>query len=265
LSQYPQYHAPQPPPDANLSPEQLVGPARRAGTMMMIVGVLAVLAGLCVAYQANSFDPTDPRAIPDAQLRQQMQQQINTFETQLGISFRTLMLVFAAIPLLLGAVTGGVGLYVRNGGLASVVAGIVVVGLMLLGVGFALLAGLIQGMATGPAVLVVSVCVYGVPFGLLVMLMLWLVQAARAAPRLAEARRRLEARQGQYEERQQAFRQEPGPGYPQPPPPGQSNPNHRAGSGLGYSYPPPPTQPPQQPAPPAAPPAEPAERKDEGS
>ena len=260
MSQYPQYYSPQPPPDANLSPEQLVGPARRAGTMMMIVGVLAVLAGLCVAYQANSFDPTDPRAIPDPQLRQQMQQQINTFETQLGISFRTLMLVFAAIPLLLGAVTGGVGLYVRNGGLASVVAGIVVVGIMLLGVGFALLAGLIQGLATGPAVLVVSVCVYGVPFGLLVMLMLWLVQAARAAPPQAEARRRLEARQGQYEERQQAFRQEPGAGYP--PPPGHGDPQQRPPGGLGYSYPPPPARP-EQPAPP--PPAEPGDRKDDGT
>jgi hypothetical protein len=263
LSQYPQYYAPQPPPDANLSPEQLVGPARRAGTMMMIVGVLAVISGLCAAYWANNFDPTDPTAIPDPRMRQQMQQQINTFETQLGISFRTAMLFFAAVPLLLGAVTGGVGLYVRNGGLGPVIAGIVVVALMLIGVGFALLAGLIQGLAAGPAMLVASVCVYGVPFGLLVMLMLWLVQAARAAPRLAEARRRLEARQGQYEERQQAFRQEPGPSYPHQPP--AQDPQQRPTSGLGYSYPPPPAPPPEQPGPPSAPPGKPGEHKDEGS
>ncbi len=232
MSQPPDYFPP-PPPGPQASPEELLGPARRAGTLMMAVGVLAVLSGLCFAYQANRFDAAE---LP-AEIRTQMEQQIRTVEAQLGASFRTLMLVVAAVPLLVGAVTGAVGLYVRNGGLATIVIGIVSAAIMLLAVGFALLAGLIQGAAMGPAVLVVSVCFYGVPFAMLLLLMLWLVQAARVAPRLEEARRRQQARQWQSEQRQEAFRQEPGTHAPGQPPP-------QPRSGLGYSYPPPPAKPP---------------------
>lgn len=232
MSQCPQYPPPSPqqpmysgyvPPPQ--SPEELLAPARRAGTLMIVLGVLAVAFGLLAAYQANHFD-VSAAGTPD--LQRKLQQQIDQFE-QLGLPFRTLMLIFAALPLAAGAIIGGLGFFVRGGALGWVITAIIVGGGLILIVGFMLLAGLIQGaMMGGPVMIVGAACFYGIPFVLLVVLMIWLIQAARGAGRLAAMRQAYYAGAWQAQQNQEAYRQAPPAGAPPP----------SAPAGMGYGTPP---------------------------
>ena len=251
-SQYPPPYSPQQPayggyrpPQPPRSPEELLAPARRAGTLMIVIGALSVLCGLWIAWQSSAFDPAAPGVPPEFQ--RQMQQQIETFESQSGMSFRTLLLVMGVAPLAVGAVLGGLGLYVRGGSFGVVITAAILTGALLLVVGLVLLAGLLQSAAMGGAVVALGVaCQCGVPFALLAVLMVWLVQAARAASQITLARQNYQAQMWHYQQYQQAYLQQGQPPQGYPP------------ESMGYGYPPPP--PPPAPAPPPSGP--PAESKD---
>lgn len=216
-----------PPPEMPQSPDELLAPARRAGTLMIVIGALSVLCGLWIAWQSSAFDPTGPGLPPEFQ--RQMQQQVEAFESQTGMSFRTLLLGMGVAPLAVGAVLGGLGFYVRNGSFGVVITAIILTGGLLLITGLVLLAGLLQSVAMGGAVVAVGVaCQCGVPFALLALLMVWLVQTARAASRIALARQHYQAQMWHYQQYQQAYLQQSQHQQDQPP------------AGMGYSYPPPP-------------------------
>jgi hypothetical protein len=208
----------------------LLAHARRAGTLMIAVGVMAVVCGLFLAYRANESDLEQLAPTPEAQ--REAQQQIEWLESQTGISFHTLALIVAFVPLAIGALVGGVGFYVRGGSLGWTIAGMILVGVMALMTAVALLLGVIQGAAGAPIVAVASVCQFGLPLALLVILFIWLVQAVRAASGVALARKQYEAQLWQYQHYQQAYLQHT---QQRPPPPQQ---------GLGYGYPPSPAPPP---------------------
>ena len=248
MSQYPPPYSPQepafggyPPPEQPQSPDELLAPARRAGTLMIVVGALSVLCGLWMAWQSNNFDPAAP-GVP-SELQRQMQQQVEMFETQTGMAFRTLMLAVAFVPLAVGAVLGGLGFYVRGGSFGVVITALVLTGVLLLITAVLLLGGVLQGAAMGGPVFAAGMlCQCGVPFVLLVLLTVWLVQAARGASRLASARQQHQAQAWQHQQYQQAYLRQTQQQGPQGPPP----------AGMGYSFPPP-VQPPQQPPPPPPP------------
>lgn len=251
MSQYPPPYSPQQPgyggypPQPLQSPEELLAPARRAGTLMIVLGALSVLCGLYMAWQSGSFDLSTAAATPE--LQRQMQQQIEAAEKQTGVSFRTVMLVMGVIPLATGAVLGGLGFYVRGGSLGVVVTGTVVVGCMLLVTGVTLLLGVLQGAAVGgPAFAAAAACQCGIPFGMLILLMVWLIQAARSASRIAMARQQHQAQMWHYQQYQQAYLQQGQQATPQHP----ALPGQPPASGMGYHY-----------APPQAP-GQPGERKD---
>lgn len=282
MSQYPQYpqypppYSPTPPGYggyAPQSPDQLLAPARRAGVLMIVLGVLFVLAGLCLAFVSRMLDHPEFTNQPGYL---EMKQQMDQLEAQAGTSVQTVMLIMGAIPLALGALLGGLGFAVRGGGLVPVVLSIALTGLLLLLVGLVVLGGLLQGAVGNPAQLVGVLCFYGIPFLMLALLMVWLVQAARASSQIVAARQQYQAQVWQYQQQQQNYLQNPGQqqqGYGAPP------------GGMGYHYPPsqppagqPPVQQPGQqssapqappPAPPHAPPGgyyvvppPPADRKD---
>ena len=230
------YPAPPPP-----SPENLLAPARRASMLMIFIGVLSVACGLCIAYQARNFDPT--QAAPSPELARQMEQQVAMFESQTGMNFQKFMAAMGIIPLAVGAVIGAMGFYVRGGSFGWIIAACVLVGMLLLATGLVFLVGLLQGLAAGALVGIAAACVYGVPFLLLALLLVWLIQAARVSSRIAQARQQYQAQMWQYQQYQQAYLQESQ--QPQPP-------------GMGYHYPAPPPAPP----PAATPPPPPPEHKD---
>ena len=237
MSQYPQYpqypppYSPTPPGYggyAQPSPDQLLAPARRAGILMIVLGVLFVLAGLCLAFVSRMLDHPDFTSQPGYL---EMKQQMDQIEAQAGTSVQTVMLIMGAIPLALGALLGGLGFAVRGGGLVPVVLSIALTGLLLLLVGLIVLGGLLQGAVGNPAQLLGVLCFYGSPFLMLVLLMVWLVQAARASSQIAAARQQYQAQVWQYQQQQQNYLQNAGQpqhqqGYGAPP------------AGMGYHYPP---------------------------
>jgi hypothetical protein len=203
------------------------------------VGALAVLCGLFMAWQARDFDISQAAATPE--LQKQMEQQIELMESQTGATFQALMFALAFVPLAVGALVGGVGFFVRGGSLAGVITGAILVGGLVVWTALVLIAGLIQGAVAGPLVAFASLCIYGLPLAMLGLLFLWLIQAARAASRVALARQQYQAQLWQYQQYQQAYLQQGQQSQPQPP------------QGMGYHAVPPP-QPPAAPAAPTSPP-----------
>ena len=240
------------PPEPPRSPEQLLAPARRAGTLMIVVGALSVLCGLYFAWWSGNFDATSAGLPPEMQ--RQFQQQVELTERQAGgMKFRTIILVMGIVPLVVGAVLGGLGFYVRGGSLGTIITGIVIVAGVLLVTGIALLAGVVQsGAMGGPVFAAAAICIYGVPFALTLMLMVWLVQAARAASQVVMARRQYQAQMGQYQQYQQAYLQQ---GQAPSQPPASSAPPQPSWMGYHYPRPQPPAPGPTTP-PPADPPSE---------
>ena len=241
MSQYPTPYPPQQPMYGGYqqppTPDQLLAPARRAGIMMIVLGVLYVFCGLCMAGMGWVMQQPDFTSQPQYA---ELQKTIATVEQQAGVSMQTILFMMGLIPLIVGAVTGGLGFFVRGGGMVSVVLSVAVVGIQLLVLGLIIVMGTIQTVATDPSQ-AIGVCFYIVPFVLLALTLFWLVQAARATTQVAAARQNYQAQLYQYQQYQDSYRQQTGQqqGYPQVPP---------QQPGMGYQYPPP-AQPPQQPPP----------------
>jgi hypothetical protein len=248
LSQYPTPYPPQQPVHGGYqpptpgyqppTPDQLLAPARRSGVLMIVLGVLFVFCGLCMAGSSWMMGQPEFESSPEfAEARKQFA----LVEQQTGVSMQTMLIVAGAIPLALGALFGALGFFVRGGGFVPVMLGIVLSAMLLLFFGLGILGTVVQSMGN-PAQLL-GACVYVVPFALLALNVVWLIQAARASSQIAGARQQYQAQLWQYQQYQEAYRQNAQQqGYPQVPP--------QQPGGMGYQYPPP-AQPPaaQQPVP----------------
>ena len=258
MSQYPSPYPPKQQPSyygqPPQSPAELLAPARRAGVLMITLGVLFVLGGLCMAFAGTVISSGELATTPQGR---QLQQQFDQLESQAGMSVRTLMLIAGACPLAAGALLGAMGFFVRGGGMGAVITSMVLVAVLALFLGFILLAVLVQGVAgrAGGAEFVGAVCVYGLPLFLLVLLLVWLIQAARASSKLEQARQQFQAQMWHYQQQQQMYQQPgTGTGTGVAPPPGAPGPGSGPTPGGYHQYPGPLNSGPQNPAPPAAPP-----------
>jgi hypothetical protein len=214
---------------------------------MIALGVMAVVLAVVSAYHANRFDPAEFQSVPEA--RKQLDEQIALVES-LGLSLRGVWLFSAALTLGVGAVMGALGFGVRAGRMVPVVLSIMLAAVVLLFMALALLGGIVQGVASGsPAVLLQSCFPFAIA-GAMVLLLVWLIRAARAAPRIAYARQVQEyqaayQRQArQYFQQQSSAPQQGGPAQTQATPP-------PAATGGYHQYPVPPAAPPAA-APPGA-------------
>lgn len=192
--------------------------------LMTSLGVLAVAMALLMVWSVNHFDLSG--LPPD--VARQMEQQITQLEQQTGVAFRTMGLVIAALILAAGAVFGGLGVLVRTGGIGWVMAGMIATGALILVVGLALLTQVIQGILTGavgPAF--GGAFLLAVPFVLMVIVMVGLIQLARGTSHAAMHRQRAAIEEGE-----------------RPGPPPQARSGGPSSGGLGYGVPP--TSPPPQ-------------------
>jgi hypothetical protein len=251
LSQYPTPYPPQQPVyggDQQPTPDQLLAPARRAGVLMIVLGVLFVFCGLCMAgvgWAMNQPDFTDSPQYAD------MKQVVQQFEAQTRMSMQTALLIVGIIPLAVGALLGGLGFVVRNGGFVTIILSIVLTSVLLLFLGLIIIAGGIQTATTNPSQLA-GLCFYVVPFALLTLNLVWLIQAARASSQIAAARQQQQTQMWQYQQYQETYRQNAQQqGYPQVPP--------QQPGGMGYQYPPPAPPPAAQPPVPPPPPKDPSD------
>lgn len=195
--------------------EPLLRPAKRASILMFIIGGLLLLCGLCSGGMSAIDFRTLPGSSPD-QLAE-----LDRLEQQLGIPLRTLFIVSALLTGVPGLLFLILGYFVRGGGMGAVISSLVLTVIVAL---LQLLNLVFTGVqmahdrsaATGA-------CVAVIPLALLVLLSVWLIQAVRNAPKIADLRR---GGQGQYmHSMHQAQMYQQGGYYPQqPPPPPQSPP-----------------------------------------
>lgn len=234
MSQYPPPpQGPQPPVNFNYYQPVAdpLAPARRASVMMFVLGGLAVLAGLCFAGIASQVTADMFAGTPQAA-------QFEQIESQMGISLRTLFTIVGVVPLVIGVIFVGLGILVRQGGFGSIITALVLTGVSGLAMGFFVIAGVFQALLGGNPAAGGAVCVYGVPFLLLLVLFVWLMQAVRAASGVTGAA--AAAAQQQYQAQMWAYQQQQQQAYgqqQQPQPPGgygQSYPTPGAGTDYGY-------------------------------
>ena len=242
MSQYPSPYSPPPSPYAPPQPPidfssyqpggDLLGPARRAGILLIVIGALVAMFGTCNLAGAIVIGPEE-MAQQQAELRGMglPQSPIDP-----GVQ-RVLSGVFAGLTLLVGIALAVNGASVRRGSSLATTVGMVVTG------GLGLLVGLLVvmfGMAAFVAPpMAVGACIMTVPLGLLVWAFIWLVAAARHGPRLAAAQQQYAANYYQLQQQQHAYAQPGAYGMPYAPPPQQAY----APQSYGYTAAPPQPQP----------------------
>jgi hypothetical protein len=216
------------PPPQHLppSPDELLASARRAGVMMIVLGVLSVACGLCLAFMGGMMDSPEMLQSPQYQ---QLQQQFQQIERETGLTLQRFFVVMGIVPLAIGAILGALGFFVRGGGKVAVMGSIVLVSILLVGLALVILGGIIQALTIGGGPeFMIGICVYIIPLGLLLLLLVWLIQAARASSRVELARQQYQMQMWQYEQYQQAYLQQNLQQQGTVPPP----------TGMGYGYPP---------------------------
>lgn len=181
MSQYPDPGSYAYPPPYGYTPygPDPQAPARRAGMLMFVLGVLSMLGGVCLFGFGWAY-PMDKLPPEQAQIFQQV-------EKESGIQVRQIFIAMGAILALPALLMLILGLFVRRGGLGSIVTSLVLVGLMILFGAMNLLMGILQtvrgmqGAASG-------LCIMIVPLALLVVLLVMLIQAARNAGQVRAGR-----------------------------------------------------------------------------
>ncbi|HLL88093.1 MAG TPA: hypothetical protein VK324_02205 [Tepidisphaeraceae bacterium] len=192
-------------------------PAKRAGVLSIVLGVLALLAGTCLG--AVAFVPLD-------QMDAQTQRQFDRIQAELdraGVTFQAMFLMMGLLAAAPGVALIVVGFLVRRGTRGVVVTALIMTGLLLLLIASATIAAVVE-VARNPTA-AIGLVVYLVPLGLLALQLVWLVQALRNTSLVAARRQQLAA----------AYWQQPPYGPATPYPGGYGQPY-----GHGYGPPPPP-------------------------
>ncbi len=227
MSQYPQPpYVPPPQPDYGYDfryyqPQQQdpLTPARRAGLMMFVLGGLIILPSFCCGAMGL--------ALPAL-----MAQQPGVFSemSAAGLTpeaIQVTLVVAAGVALFAGVIMIVLGRFVRSGAMGAIVTAIVLATLLAL---YLLLntVGIlvISGMPPAQRVLGMVISVLGL--GLIGLLIVWLIQAAKSAPRIGMMKSQYQQQLWQYQQQQQMYQA----GYLGPPP-----------SQAGYETPTPPPPP----------------------
>lgn len=204
MSQYPQnYPSPQPPIGYMhpMPPPDPRGPAKRAGTLMIVIGSLGLLCGVC--FGAMSFLPFD-------QIMAQSGQRPPLPPGMSLSSFIVIMKITAALVLVGSAAELLLGIFVRRGTGGVIMSALV---FSVLATGYFLLnavGSVVMGGGGNPlAALVMGFVLVGVFVTQIVLL----IRARQAAPFVQRAGADYQAQYVQYMQQQQLYQQ------PMPPPP----------------------------------------------
>ncbi len=228
-----QYHSPYSSPAQHQTPQQPnygydfsyyqpgdnpLAPARRAGVMMFIVGGLLAIGGLCCGAM-GALAPLDEIIGQHPILNSTPGMTVELL--QIGI------IVLGVLGLLFGVVLLVLGYFVRGGGMVPIVISGVVIGLAVL---FNVLNIISTAVQLRGAEMIAGLCMNVIPLVLMVVLLITLVQAAKAAPRVTMMKSQYQQQLWQYQQQQQMYQA----GYLAPPP------QQQAEYGQPASPPPPP-------------------------
>ncbi len=243
MSQYPSPYNPPPTPpeygyDFNYYQPQrdVLAPARRASTLLFVLGGLIVLPSLCCAGMGMALPAMmadQPAAFGDltaSHMTPQFLQRALVIAGGIG--------VFAGVAMIV------LGRFVRRGGMgaavtAIVLAALVVLYLLLNGVGLLVMSGRVP-----PAQVVLGVGITVIGLALFGLLIVWLVQAAMAASSVATMQSQYQQQYWEYQQQQQMYQS----GQVAPPPPAPMPPSDDASpedpTQSEETYPPRPPAPP---------------------
>jgi hypothetical protein len=187
-----------------------MAPARYASILMIVLGILMLLLGGCMGI-VGAMLPTILDKMPPEQVRVMQDLEANTHlsATALFVGLAIFLGVIALMYIV-------VGVFVRRGGLGSVITGIVLTVLTVL----YLLLNAIGSLAQGPGG-TLGVCFSLLLLGLFGWLLVLLIQATRSASRMRNLQAQYQTQYMQYQQMMQQYGQPPGYGYgyPAPPPP----------------------------------------------
>jgi hypothetical protein len=215
MSQYPSpYNTPYPGNYGFDPAAGLLAPAKRAAILMFVLGGLNLACGACVGVFAR-IGPIDQLV---ARANVQLPPDLNMPPEQL---FRIFLGILAALSLLHAIAMIILAVFVRRGGIGSIVTSIVLCVLVLLLLAMQGIGAVVRGAAGQPQGLIFFV----IGIGLYGLLFAWLIQAARAAA--AVKTMRMQSQLWQIQQQQQMYGQggyAPPPPPPPPPPPQQTPP-----------------------------------------
>jgi hypothetical protein len=206
-------------PSVNLSQfappgqDDLRAPARRAGILMAVLGVLIALMGACNAGSALVVTPE--KMVENQAAMRELGWPDSPIKPE---TTRIASAVAGGVTLLVGILFVVNGIYVRRGTPAAVTTGLFLTGgLMLLVGGLCLMAAI--ALLVSPVMAAAMLCVLLVPLVLLVWLLVWLIGAAKNSARIAYAMQQYQAQFYMYQQQQQMYAQPPSvapypPGYP---------------------------------------------------
>jgi hypothetical protein len=186
-------------------------PARRAGVLMIVLGVLLLLMGGCIAAVGAAL-PSFRDQMPAEQ-----RQVFDDLEHRFNFSLQGVMVAMGIITLAIGLANIILGILVRKGGIGTVVGSLVLTSISILFILLNIFGAVMQG-ANGA----VGLCFWVVALALFVLLLVWLIQAARASSKIDLMQQQYQAQYSQYQQAWQQYGQTGYPqgyGYPQPPPP----------------------------------------------
>ena len=226
---------------------QLLAPAKRASVCLFVLAGLMIPCGGLLGLVGAFFAKADFSQVPaeTAAMLRQVEQQFAT----MGITLSGFFLGLAVFMLVMGMVALLLGVFVRRGGLGSIVCSIILCCVMGLLAGISIVGG-VSGAAQGQGQAVMGICMWGALLVLLIFALVSLFQAARNSGQLNAARMGYQSQMQQYQQgyvqqppsqQPQSWQQQPGqwgqPAWPpqQPPPPPPQNQN--------WPPPPPPSNP----------------------
>jgi hypothetical protein len=219
MSQYPSPYSP--PPQAYASnyayfnaPDPR-GPARRASVMMIVLGSLLLVLGLCVVGVGQMMRSTP---LP-AELASQVQQ----IESQTGVTLAGIMAVAGVVMVVFSLLMIALGIWVRGGGLVAAVLSIIATSVALLMLSFVVLFGTIGALQRGNPQAFVQIFIWGIAWVLFLVQLILLISAARASGRVAVSQQQLHAQYWQYQQNMQAYGGGGGYHAPMAPPPAPPN------------------------------------------
>lgn len=150
------------------SDDRVLLTCRRAGLLMILLGVVGLLMGACFAGTGVVF--------PRLQLPAETAHQIAELEAQLNVSADVLFIVTGVMALIPSLLLFILGFFVRKGSKASTITGLIVTALVVLVLSLQVLGGLLGG----PSALL-GVVLLAIPLSLYILLLVWLSKALKSA------------------------------------------------------------------------------------
>jgi hypothetical protein len=186
------------------------GPAKRASVLMIVLGSLTLLLGSCVGLVVAKL-PSIMSQMPPEQTKA-----FNDMESQYHFTIHAIFLTMSAALVIVGVIYIVMGIFVRNGGLGSVITSIVFTSVTILFIIVNLLGSLLGGVnGLGGA------CMCVLALAMFSLLLIFLIQAASSSGRIRMMQNQYQAQYMQYQQMMQQYGQAGyGYSYPPPPPPG---------------------------------------------